>query len=123
MGNAAKMKIGLYSPFLDENIGGGERYLLTIAEYLSKKYQVDLFLNQPEERKNLLRRYGKKFNLDVSKVKIPPISFQKLSFIKRLFLTKKYDAFLYMTDASFFFSLAKRNIVHFQIPFSQKPNG
>lgn len=116
------LNIALYSPFLDENIGGGERYLLTIAEHLSKKHQVDLFLNQPKKRKIFLRKYSKKFNLNISKVKISPVFFQKLSFIKRLFLTKKYDCFLLMTDGSFFFSLSKRNIVHFQIPFPIPPN-
>ena len=35
------MKVALYSPYLD-TFGGGERYMLAIAEILSKKGDVDI---------------------------------------------------------------------------------
>lgn len=117
------MRIGLYSPFLDENIGGGERYLLTIAEHLGQNHQVEIFLRAKKAKSSFLTKYGKKFNLDLKKVKLMPAPFSSLSFPKRLKLTAQYDAFLYLTDGSFFFSQAKRNIVHFQIPFPHKPAG
>ena len=118
------MKIALYSPFLDENLGGGERYLLTIAEHLSQQHRVDLFLRLgTKDKKDFLKKYALKLNLDLSKVNLMEKGFIKLSFWQRLKQTRDYDAFLYLTDGSFFFSLAKKNIVHFQIPFPQKPKG
>jgi hypothetical protein len=38
------MKIGIYSPYLD-TVGGGEKYMLTIAEGFSKENNVDVFLD------------------------------------------------------------------------------
>ena len=118
------MKVGLYSPFLDNNLGGGERYLLTVAEYLSQRHQVHLFLNKKKAGgKGFLKDYGQKFHLDLSRVKVRNKPFSNYSRLGRLRLTAGYDAFFYLTDGSFFFSLAKKNIVHFQIPFSQPPSG
>ena len=38
------MKLGFFSPYLD-TFGGGERYMLTIAETLAKSNQVDILLD------------------------------------------------------------------------------
>ncbi len=37
------MRVAIYTPYLD-TFGGGEKYMLTIAETLSKDSTVDLFL-------------------------------------------------------------------------------
>ena len=39
------MKIAVYSPYLD-TFGGGEKYMITIAETLSSKHVVEVFLDQ-----------------------------------------------------------------------------
>ena len=58
------MRIGIYSPYLD-SFGGGERYMLTIAEYLSASHKVDLFLdkNLSNKKEELINSLGKHFNL------------------------------------------------------------
>lgn len=122
------MKIGLYSPFMAENIGGGERYLLTVAEcLLAKGNQVDLIIQNTklplQDYQELKQKYINSFNLDLKKLNIIPGPFDhQSSFYQRWQFTRGYDAFYYITDGSFFIPGAKRNAVHFMIPF-KKPAG
>ena len=58
------MKIGLYSPFLADNIGGGEHYLLTVAECLLPQHQVDLIV--PRQTLGLSDKFRRSFNLRLS---------------------------------------------------------
>lgn len=112
------MKIGLYSPFAADILGGGERYLLTIAECLLPENQVELVIsrNQPDLRK----KFSQNFNLKLNGLKIVTGPFGRMgSAWQRWQFTKNYDVFFYMTDGSFFFSGAKRSIVHFMIPFNR----
>ena len=112
------MKIGLYSPFAAETLGGGERYLLTIAQCLLPDHKVDLVL--PRIPENLKARLIKNFNLKLSKLNLVAGPFGKENtFLERWRFTGHYDAFYYMTDGSFFIPSAKRNIVHFMIPFNR----
>lgn len=121
------MKIGLYSPYLD-SFGGGERYILTAAEVLSKEHGVDLFLDthllklQPIVLKEKLSQY---FNLQLDEVNFiqAPVGLGS-SFLQRLFFLRNYDCVIYLTDGSIFYSTAKRNLLHFQVPFTnQSANG
>ncbi|MEK7513816.1 MAG: glycosyltransferase family 4 protein [Patescibacteria group bacterium] len=114
------MKIGLYSPFLAENIGGGERYLLTVAECLLAEHQVDLIL--PYIPAGLKEKFVNNFNLKLDKLNLVVGPFAPgHSAWERARFTAGYDIFYYMTDASFFIPRAKLNAVHFMIPFNFKP--
>lgn len=100
------MKIAIYSPYLD-TLGGGERYILTIAEHLSKNHEVVIFWDGKEIKTSVKER----LNIDLSKVK-----FQK---------TQKaigYDAQFYVSDGSIPVGYSKKNILHFQVPFLKTPN-
>lgn len=114
------MKIGLYSPFLADNIGGGERYLLMVAECLLPNNQVDLILSKIP--KGLKEKMSRNFNLKLDNLNlvVGPFGVKSTS-AERSRFTRNYDAFYYMTDGSFFISKAKRNIVHFMIPFNCPP--
>jgi len=115
------MKIGLYSPFLADNIGGGERYLLTVAECLLTQHQVDLIV--PQLTPGLQEKFRRSFNLKLAGLNfvVGPFTPQS-SGLDRAKFTRRYDIFYYMTDGSFFVPRAKRNIVHFMIPFNRPPN-
>lgn len=115
------MKIGLYSPFLAENIGGGERYLLTVAQCLLPKHQVDLIL--PSIPSGLKEKFMTNFNLKLDRLNlvVGPFSPQHSAWARTRF-TANYDIFYYMTDGSFFIPRAKLNAVHFMIPFNFKPD-
>ena len=99
-------KIGMYSPYFNI-LGGGERYLFTIAQCLSAMYQVDIFWKNP----HILKDAERKFNLNLSKVSIRPWVQSTLTRTSQL---REYDVFFYMTDGSLFFSPAKKNFLIIQ---------
>ncbi|MBI3485313.1 glycosyltransferase family 4 protein [Candidatus Daviesbacteria bacterium] len=113
------MKIAIYSPYLD-TAGGGEKYMLTIAECLSNKNEVDLLLDDHLDligENTLRKKILDLHNLDLAKVKFIKAPFGKnSSFFSRLFFLKKYDCLFYNSDGSIFLSTAKKNILHFQLP-------
>jgi glycosyltransferase involved in cell wall biosynthesis len=106
------MKAGIYDPYLD-TLGGGERYTLTFANGLVKLgYEVDVFWNDKSIREKIKERFG--FNVD------------QLNFVDNLFakdkktrqgLMKNYDLIFFISDGSIPSLGAKKNILHFQVPF------
>ena len=118
------MRIGLYSPFAADTLGGGERYLLTIAECLLPEHQVDLIISQNKSGliPDLKQKFINAFNLKLDNLNIIPGPFGSGGSVwERWRFTGRYDVFYYMTDASFFLSRAKRNIAHFMVPFNRPP--
>ncbi len=114
------MKIGIYTPYLD-SFGGGERYMLTIAEALLLDHEVDIFLDNhlsSKEPDKLISDLAARFNLNLSKTNLikAPLGLGGKFFKKNSFL-KKYDLIFYLTDGSVFYSTAKKSIIHFQVPF------
>jgi len=123
------MRVGLFSPLLINHEGGGERYLLTIAEHLSQNRdcKVELVVQKhfdEGEGQNLLKKRAEQFdlNLDKAQVSFGPFG-QKGSALDRYLFTRKFDAFLAFTDGSVFFAGSKRNILHIQIPLKKGPTG
>ncbi len=117
-------KIGLYSPFAADTLGGGERYLLTIAECLLPKHQVDLIIPRSSSAMilSLKEKLSQNFNLKLDGLNVITGPFGTGgSAWERWRFTGRYDVFYYMTDGSFFISHAKRNIAHFMIPFNRPP--
>lgn len=113
------MKIGIYTPYLD-SFGGGERYMLTVAETLSSSHEIDLFIDshqQTLEPEKLKGNLGVHLSLDLSKVNLIDAPMGRGNFLNRLFFLRKYDVVIYLTDGSIFYSTAKKNIIHFQVPF------
>lgn len=119
------MTICLYSPYLPNNFGGGEKYLLdcALAFAKNKAYKVVVAINsdllntsstQLIKIKQAYEQFMGASLKDVSFVATPLGS--KKSFIKKYFWTRKFDVMFYLTDGSLFFSGAKRNILHIQVP-------
>lgn len=114
------MKIGIYTPYLD-TLGGGEKYMLTIAEMLAEKEVVEVLLGTHQYAKDFssLRIKAKDLlGLDLSKVEFVEAPFWPgSSMIERMKFLKRYDWLFYITDGSVFLSTAKNSIIHFQMPF------
>lgn len=104
------MRAGFFNPYLD-TLGGGERYTLTLAEYIVKKgWQVDIFGYSSQIKKDLIS----KFNLKLQRVNfVPGIK----SLLNRIKITRNYDLFFWLSDGSIPFLFSKNNILHFQVPF------
>lgn len=113
------MKVAVYSPYLD-TFGGGERYMLTLAEVLSSQNDVELLIGTHLASKDfdgLKKRLEKQLNLDLSKVNMVPAPIgQGANFLSRLLFFRQYDVFFFLSDGSIFYSTAKYNILHIQTP-------
>lgn len=105
------MKIGIYSPYLDA-LGGGERYVISLASHWSKTHGVFLYWDSPA----IIYDASKRFGLDVSRVTVCRNIFSQGLF-QKLIETWKLDLLLVLSDGSVPYSLARKNIIHFQIPF------
>ncbi|MBI5122243.1 glycosyltransferase family 4 protein [Candidatus Roizmanbacteria bacterium] len=107
------MKIGFYTPYLNI-LGGGERYILQMANMLSEKHQVDIFGD-----KIFKRKAQEFFGLDLEKVNFVADIFRgeyKKKIFSKLRATNNYDRFFYVTDGSLLISLAKKNYLIIQVP-------
>ena len=110
------IKIGIFDPYLDD-IGGGERYMMTVASCLSKKNSVDIFWNDAKDLENIKKR----FSLDLSKVSLKGNIFaQSFPFLKRFWLSWDYDIIIVLSDGSIPVLLSKKLILHIQQPIVHK---
>ena len=117
------MKILLISPYVPKHFGGGEKYLFDVAKILlDEKHQVFLSVNFPEEltiakSQEIQKAYENFLNYSLDGIKFIKTAFNKENnFLKKLLWTRNFDLIYYQTDGSLFFSLAKKNILHIQIP-------
>lgn len=108
------MKIGIYSPYLHA-MSGGERYMLTAAEYLSRNHQVDIFWDE----KGLKEEARLKLAIDLTRTHtVPNVFSSKYNVINKIKKTREYDLIIVLSDGSVPTTLARKNIIHFQRPFS-----
>jgi glycosyltransferase involved in cell wall biosynthesis len=106
------VKIGIYDPYLD-TLGGGEKYMLTIAECLSKNHEVSVFWDDG----SVIDRGEKRFMLDLTRVTtVPDIFSQKSGLVRRFSATRKYDLIIYLSDGSVPTVFSKQLFLHFQFP-------
>ena len=106
------MKIGFYSPYLD-TFGGGERYMLTLASHLSHNNKVEIFW--PDS--NIKAPLSRFLKIDLSKINFVPNPLLKKGYAKFL-STYKYNLIFVLSDGSIPTTFAKKNILHFQVPFN-----
>lgn len=113
------MRIGIFDPYLDD-LGGGEKYMVSIAEHFSKDHQVEIFWENADD----LKKISERFSLNISKIKLVKNIFSpNYSLFKRLKESIKYDVIIVLSDGSLPILLAKKVLIHFQQPFpSIKPN-
>lgn len=97
------MKAALYTPYLD-TIGGGERYMLSIARVLlEEQWKVDIETDNPELIEKAAKRFG--FSLD------------GLHAVPTINRGEGYDLCVWLSDGSIPTLRSRKNILHFQRPF------
>lgn len=109
------MRIGIYDPYLDD-LGGGEKYMMTIASCLVAENTVSVFWDKKED----LQAIEKRFSLDLSRVSLASNIFSPhTSKLKRLRETKKYDVIILLTDGSIPWVGSKKLFIHIQQPLDE----
>ena len=113
------MKALVYDPYVD-TMGGGERYVLTFSLALIKAgYRVTLAWKDGA----VIADAAKRFNLDISSLKIAPQAYHDLSLsaglLARYFRTRDYDLVFWVSDGSLPYLFGKKNYLHFQVPFKK----
>ncbi len=104
-------KVAIYDPYLDTN-GGGEKHLLSIAQIFDELgYEINLLWDDTNIKDELLKR----FNLTFQNLQIIP-NFLKSKLVKKTLKTSEYDYLIYISDGSYFASLAKHNYIFSMVP-------
>lgn len=110
------MKVGIYDPYLDD-LGGGEKYMMTIAECLAKKHEISVFWDSKDD----LEKTKERFSLNLENVKLKKNIFNKrISFRERILETKNYDILIILSDGSIPFVLSRKLFLHLQQPLNLK---
>jgi len=108
------MRALVYDPYLD-TLGGGERYTLSVARVMvDLGYEVDLLWDDEE----ILEKLGRRFGMDVSEVCVKKNFLRGVGSLERWRRMKEYDLSFWVSDGSVPFLFAKKNLLHFQVPFS-----
>lgn len=107
------MNIGIYNPYFN-SYGGGERYSLTLASHWSKSHRVSVFWDDA----SMLVNAQKRLSIDLTRVTTTENIFKTKNRFSKLLQTKSYDLIFFLSDGSVPMSLARYNILHFQVPFA-----
>src|SRR5579859_3007597 len=98
------MKAAIFNPYLD-TLGGGERYTMAVATTLVKRgYIVDVEWKDESVQGKLEKRFG----IDLTGIHFVPD-------IKR---GDTYDVCFWVSDGSIPTLRARKNFLHFQVPFT-----
>lgn len=105
------LRIGIFSPYT-RMLGGGEKYIFSIASALSRENKVYIYAD-PQIRKKARDIFG----IDLNNVNFLPLdTLNSQNPFQRYFYLSRYDLFFYMTDGSVFFSKARKNFLIIQSP-------
>ncbi len=97
------MKAAIYNPYLD-TLGGGERYTLTFAKALANNgFKVDLEWKDESIKKRLEDRFG--------------MNLQDINIVNNINRGDGYDVCFWVSDGSVPTLHARKNLLHFQVPF------
>ncbi len=124
------MHIALYSPYLPKHCGGGEKYLMDVAaSLLGDGHEVTIGISQlepvtPDQATNIREKYAEFIDRDLTHLEVVACPLNtNANFFQKLAWTTRFDVLYYQTDGSLFFSLAKKNILHIQVPLAISKTG
>lgn len=97
------MRAAIFNPYLD-TLGGGERYSMAFAQTLvNKKFQVDVEWPDKKIKEKIEERFG--------------VDLKGVNFIKDIKRGDGYDVCFWVSDGSIPTLRARKNFLHFQVPF------
>lgn len=120
--------IAFFSPYLTDHTGGGEKHLLEVARVCvdhGAAVQMCVPMEYTDQSIQALRkRLEVQFGISLQHISFirSPLYAPRFSW-KKIWWTRQFDVLYYVTDGSLFFSFAKKNILHIQIPFITPMHG
>lgn len=112
------MRVGIYDPYLDD-VGGGEKYMMTLAQCLAEDHEVTVFWDNKAD----IDAVKERFSLKLDKVAVKKNIFSThVSSFERLGESSSYDVIIFLSDGSIPFVLSKKLFLHIQQPLSA-PHG
>lgn len=114
--------VGLYSPYIPKHRGGGEKYLLSLAEVAARTHKTSLLVPQSEvERmREAIPMYEKIFGLDLGNVDVIGSSLGSVrNPVLTMAETKRFSHLFAMTDGSIFPTLATHSYFVVQVPWTR----
>lgn len=112
------MKMCFYSPYIPKHLGGGEKHFFDVALVAARSHSVSIAL-PPEmlaEKKSIVKKYEAFLGESLSKLEFVASPLFDGGFFEKTLWTAQFDALYLVTDGSLFFSLAKKNYLHVQVP-------
>ncbi len=114
--------VGIYSPYIPNHFGGGERYILSIASLLRENNRVTLCVHPTHRKKTerAIQQYEKTFGIPLDHLSVE--SMPMIGHFSSLFLywyTRKFDVFFAITDGSIFSCGAKKSFFISQLPWTR----
>src|SRR3990167_3119960 len=98
------MKAAIWDPYLD-TLGGGERYMMTVASVLKKAgFRVDIPWVDPSIVEKIQERLG--------------VDLKGVDIVHDIGRGSGYDVIFWLSDGSVPLLFGKKNILHFQTPFT-----
>lgn len=102
----------LFDPYLDV-VGGGEKHILSILKVFEEEgILIDILWNDEKIKKS----FTEILNIKFINAKIKKNFLKEGSVVARILETGKYDFLFYVTNGSYFFSLAKKNYIFSMYP-------
>ncbi|MBU1256388.1 glycosyltransferase, partial [Patescibacteria group bacterium] len=112
----------IFDPYLD-TLGGGERYVFSVAQIL---LHSGFKVNVAWKDKNILSKATTRFGINLKSIGVDPVAFNLLSsqgqLLKKVNLTRKYDLIFFLSDGSIPLLFGQKNLLHLQMPFSKSAN-
>lgn len=97
------MRAAIFNPYLD-TLGGGERYVMTVASALAKNgWDVDVEWGDG----GIIEKLEERLGLNLAGIKV----------VKSVNNGRGYDLIFWLSDGSIPNLKARKNILHFQVPF------
>lgn len=120
------MRLAIYSPYLSSGVlGGGEKHILEFARVASQQHQVHIAISGTPGQQftnqiaSLTKQLEKFIGWEVSQLHFVPTPLgTSASLLNKLLWTRQYEYLYAVTDGSLFFSLARTNNLHIQVPFT-----
>ena len=112
------MKICFFSPYVPKHRGGGEKHFFDVALEASKSHSVAIALPPEtlEDRSTIIQKYESFIGESLSALEFISSPLYAGGFLEKLTWTSRFDSLYYVTDGSLFFSFAKKNYLHIQVP-------